>query len=111
MERCSTRVLRIGSIPVIVCNEPYGWTEIESDLPEMLVEPQPDFRKFKRRLYKHLRFVRSIAGSLTRVTDMDEEMFSHLCAEHLINTYHSKAPCLFKEAISNVKTSCLGDSK
>lgn len=66
MERCSTRVLRIGSIPVIVCNEPYGWTEIESDLPEMLVEPQPDFRKFKRRLYKHLRFVRSIAGSLTR---------------------------------------------
>ena len=39
MERCSTRVLRIGSIPIVVCNEPYGWTEIESDLPEMLVEP------------------------------------------------------------------------
>lgn len=47
----------------------------------------------------------------TRVTDMDEEMFFHLCAEGLINAYQRKAPCLFKEAISNVKTSCLGDFK
>ena len=88
MNHYPSRTLRIGSIPIVVCNEPYGWTEIESDLPEMLIEPQPDFRRFKRRLYKHLKFVRSITGSLTRAVNIDEEMFSHLCAEDLINNYH-----------------------
>ena len=96
MNHYSTRMLRIGTIPVLVCNEPFGWTEIESELPEMLVEPQPDFRKFKRCLYKHLKFVRSVTGSLTRVIGMDDEMFSHLCAEEVINHYHRKQPVLFK---------------
>ena len=87
MKRYSTRVLRIGSVPIVICNEPYGWTEIESNLPEMLVEPQPNFRKFKRCLYKHLRFIRGIAGSITYAVTIDEEMFSYLCAEDLIDSY------------------------
>jgi len=83
-----SRTLRIGSICIVIYNEEYGWVEIESDLPEMLVEPQPDFRRFKRHLYKHLKFVRSITGSLTRAVNMDEEMFSHLCAEDFIDHYY-----------------------
>lgn len=94
MQQYSVRNLRVGSITILVSNEPYGWTEIESSLPEILTEPQPDFRKFKNKMYRHFKFVRSVTGSLTRASVISEEMFSHICAENILD---------------NMKTSCLGD--
>lgn len=103
MSRFPTRVLRVGTVPLLVVKEAYGWVDL-SDLPEMLVEPQPDFRKFKRKLYHHFKYIRSVTTSLSRAVEIDDEMFSHMVTEQ----------CFFSDLEQNtvkVKTSCLGVSK